>query len=552
MPIYHLDNRVGTCAVSDAALVSSFTYAASRFVCYSSNCIERLTRMGSQPDALANLATIALNHGHQIETMKREGSPATSTLSASTAAADETSPPIISPTATDGSIGHSTAAPASYYRYPPPHLQHMRTPGHHLYHQPPPHYPRGPYAYPPPTHIYHGYSYHPPHPSHPTHPPHPSMLMHDNEASSKTNRLSSDDHTRRKFVETPKDNDAEDAGMDVSSKSSEVDCSQTSKEPIDKQGVKPWHTPDRTSLGNDAAHSSHRPREFSPHPPPPPPHHHHHYPYPAFGPRPVPPQRLHSYPGPPGYAYSLGYPRHSTHPHYPSRKVAHGPPLYYQRSHSSAPFDHRAHGASSPERCTEALTSSPDSSVQDHEDIHPEDPGLDYSAEDSTLTRSADRDPSLCLSCTTDDEMVADLSVSPVRSDIAASYHTSPIDDEDDQSEETQFLLALPDYKRRASTGKWSSEEDASLRRAVNANSGKNWKKIAFLLPGRTDVQCLHRWQKVLKPGLVKGPWTPEEDTLVAELVSKYGQKKVRFFYCQTNPSFSMTIRFATSILPFQ
>lgn len=28
--------------------------------------------------------------------------------------------------------------------------------------------------------------------------------------------------------------------------------------------------------------------------------------------------------------------------------------------------------------------------------------------------------------------------------------------------------------------------------------------------PERTDVQCLHRWQKVLNPELVKGPWTKE------------------------------------------
>jgi hypothetical protein len=26
----------------------------------------------------------------------------------------------------------------------------------------------------------------------------------------------------------------------------------------------------------------------------------------------------------------------------------------------------------------------------------------------------------------------------------------------------------------------------------------------------RTDVQCLHRWQKVLNPALVKGPWTEQ------------------------------------------
>ncbi|GMI12744.1 hypothetical protein TrLO_g15704 [Triparma laevis f. longispina] len=83
--------------------------------------------------------------------------------------------------------------------------------------------------------------------------------------------------------------------------------------------------------------------------------------------------------------------------------------------------------------------------------------------------------------------------------------------------------------KRRASMGKWTIVEDDLLRMAVRSNDGKNWKKIADDLPGRTDVQCLHRWQKVLRPGLVKGPWTPEEDELVKELVGKYGQKKWSF-----------------------
>ena len=74
--------------------------------------------------------------------------------------------------------------------------------------------------------------------------------------------------------------------------------------------------------------------------------------------------------------------------------------------------------------------------------------------------------------------------------------------------------------------GKWSQNEDNLLRQAVQLNGGRNWKKIASCLPGRTDVQCLHRWQKVLRPGLIKGPWTPEEDRLVIQLVDKWGQKK--------------------------
>jgi Myb-like DNA-binding domain len=62
----------------------------------------------------------------------------------------------------------------------------------------------------------------------------------------------------------------------------------------------------------------------------------------------------------------------------------------------------------------------------------------------------------------------------------------------------------------RSSRGKWTPEEDEILRNAVQQHGGKNWKKISDCLDGRTDVQCLHRWQKVLRPGLVKGPWTKE------------------------------------------
>ena len=71
-----------------------------------------------------------------------------------------------------------------------------------------------------------------------------------------------------------------------------------------------------------------------------------------------------------------------------------------------------------------------------------------------------------------------------------------------------------------------TSRKDETLRKAVLLHKGKNWKKIAEHVKDRTDVQCLHRWQKVLNPELVKGPWTKEEDDLVVQLVQKYGAKK--------------------------
>ncbi|XP_010256935.1 PREDICTED: myb-related protein B [Nelumbo nucifera] len=78
----------------------------------------------------------------------------------------------------------------------------------------------------------------------------------------------------------------------------------------------------------------------------------------------------------------------------------------------------------------------------------------------------------------------------------------------------------------RRAKGGWTPEEDETLRKAVKAFKGKCWKKIAEFFPDRSEVQCLHRWQKVLNPELIKGPWTQEEDDRIIELVSKYGPTK--------------------------
>ncbi|KQK05913.1 transcription factor MYB3R-2 isoform X2 [Brachypodium distachyon] len=78
----------------------------------------------------------------------------------------------------------------------------------------------------------------------------------------------------------------------------------------------------------------------------------------------------------------------------------------------------------------------------------------------------------------------------------------------------------------RRAKGGWTPEEDETLRKAVYAFKGKNWKKIAESFPDRTEVQCLHRWQKVLDPELIKGPWTQEEDDTIVDMVKKHGPRK--------------------------
>ena len=53
--------------------------------------------------------------------------------------------------------------------------------------------------------------------------------------------------------------------------------------------------------------------------------------------------------------------------------------------------------------------------------------------------------------------------------------------------------------------------QDEKLKRLVESGGGgEDWKQIANYFTDRSDVQCQHRWQKVLNPELIKGPWTKE------------------------------------------
>ncbi|KAM7440818.1 Myb-related protein A [Porites harrisoni] len=80
--------------------------------------------------------------------------------------------------------------------------------------------------------------------------------------------------------------------------------------------------------------------------------------------------------------------------------------------------------------------------------------------------------------------------------------------------------------KKKVNKGRWTKEEDDKLKELVDEIGTDSWKEVASHFSDRTDVQCLHRWQKVLNPELVKGPWTKEEDDKVVELVHKYGAKR--------------------------
>jgi hypothetical protein len=74
---------------------------------------------------------------------------------------------------------------------------------------------------------------------------------------------------------------------------------------------------------------------------------------------------------------------------------------------------------------------------------------------------------------------------------------------------------------------KWTPDEDNKLKDAVQIHNGKNWFAIETLVPGRTKKQCRRRWRDALAPRIHratarKGRWTPDEDAKLKNAVQMH------------------------------
>ena len=73
--------------------------------------------------------------------------------------------------------------------------------------------------------------------------------------------------------------------------------------------------------------------------------------------------------------------------------------------------------------------------------------------------------------------------------------------------------------------GPWNVEEDKKLIDWIKTNGATNWSACAEFIPGRTGKQCRERWMNALNPLLKKGSWEPEEDYIIFKLFKKLGSK---------------------------
>lgn len=71
--------------------------------------------------------------------------------------------------------------------------------------------------------------------------------------------------------------------------------------------------------------------------------------------------------------------------------------------------------------------------------------------------------------------------------------------------------------------GPWSPEEDEKVVELVAEHGPKKWTVIAAALEGRIGKQCRERWHNHLNPYIVKTKWTEEEERIIIKAHEEHG-----------------------------
>jgi len=73
--------------------------------------------------------------------------------------------------------------------------------------------------------------------------------------------------------------------------------------------------------------------------------------------------------------------------------------------------------------------------------------------------------------------------------------------------------------------GPWTEDEDKKVIELVKKHGARKWSQIAAELPGRIGKQCRERWHNHLNPGISKAAWSEQEDRIIIENHAVHGNK---------------------------
>jgi hypothetical protein len=71
----------------------------------------------------------------------------------------------------------------------------------------------------------------------------------------------------------------------------------------------------------------------------------------------------------------------------------------------------------------------------------------------------------------------------------------------------------------------FTQAEDEAVVQFVREHGPKNWTQISAQLDNRTPKECRERWHNHLDPAIMRGPWSDEEDLILAQKHTVLGNK---------------------------
>ncbi|CAL9106014.1 unnamed protein product [Musa acuminata var. zebrina] len=75
--------------------------------------------------------------------------------------------------------------------------------------------------------------------------------------------------------------------------------------------------------------------------------------------------------------------------------------------------------------------------------------------------------------------------------------------------------------------GQWTAEEDSMLMELVERYGIRKWSHVARMLNGRIGKQCRERWHNHLRPNIKVDSWSEEEDKILIQAHSQLGNRWV-------------------------
>jgi hypothetical protein len=87
----------------------------------------------------------------------------------------------------------------------------------------------------------------------------------------------------------------------------------------------------------------------------------------------------------------------------------------------------------------------------------------------------------------------------------------------------SQSETPSPQRKQTNARRAFTPEEDAILKREVEALGEQRWSEVCGKVPGRTARQCRERWCDYIGPPRLRGAWAPEEDAVLREKQEELG-----------------------------